>query len=84
MQLQKRLNRKVGNVEYTKWQIVIPPETITELGWKEGEALQETIEGYKLTLTPSNKVKKQRTSENRNFDEEINLLSKSKAGSGKK
>lgn len=55
MQLQRRLNRKVGDKEYSKWLIGISPEKIEELGWKEGEELTETIEGKKLTLEPETK-----------------------------
>lgn len=40
MKLQKRLNRKVGNKEYSKYLIVIPPEEVEKMGWKEGEELQ--------------------------------------------
>ncbi|WP_182130949.1 AbrB/MazE/SpoVT family DNA-binding domain-containing protein [Nitrosopumilus sp. b3] len=40
MKLQKQLSRKVGNEEYAKWVVVIPPEKIKELGWKEGAELE--------------------------------------------
>lgn len=53
MQLQKRLNRKVGDKEYSKWVVVIPPETIQKLGWGENEELAESIEGKRLTLEPA-------------------------------
>jgi len=58
MQLQKRFNRKVGDKEYSKWQVVIPPETIEKLGWKEGEELSDFVDehGQKLMLMPTTKV----------------------------
>lgn len=50
MKLQKQSSRKVGNVEYPKWVVVIPPDKIKETGWKEGEELEIDIKGNKLTL----------------------------------
>ncbi|AIC15251.1 hypothetical protein NVIE_010250 [Nitrososphaera viennensis EN76] len=52
MQLQRRLNRVVGDKEYSKWQVVIPPETVEKLGWKEGQELDEQVQGHKLILSP--------------------------------
>lgn len=53
--LQKRLNRRVGEKEYSKWQVVIPPEIIEQLGWKEGDDLIEQVDEQKLTLMPKPK-----------------------------
>ena len=53
MKLQKQLSRKVGNTEYVKWVIVIPPETIKELEWKEGQGLETEIKDKKLTIKKS-------------------------------
>jgi antitoxin component of MazEF toxin-antitoxin module len=50
MKLQKQLSRKVGDTEYAKWVIVVPPETIKELDWKEGEELEAEIKDKKLTI----------------------------------
>ena len=50
MKLQKQLSRKVGNTEYAKWVIVIPPETIKELEWKEGQELEEEVKDNKLSI----------------------------------
>ena len=50
MKLQKQLSRKVGNTEYAKWVIVIPPETIKELEWKEGQELEAEVKDNKLTI----------------------------------
>ena len=35
MRLQKQLSRKVGNKEYAKYVIVVPPKTIEALEWKD-------------------------------------------------
>ncbi len=48
--LQKQLSRKVGDKEYAKYVIVIPPEEIKKSGFKEGQDLIiETKEG-KITI----------------------------------
>lgn len=50
MKLQKQLSRKVGNTEYAKWVLVVPPTTIEELGWKEGQELEVEIKDNKLSI----------------------------------
>ncbi|MFQ5532188.1 MAG: AbrB/MazE/SpoVT family DNA-binding domain-containing protein [Candidatus Nanoarchaeia archaeon] len=50
MKLQKQLSRKVGNVEYSKWVLVIPPNMIEELKWKEGQELEVEIKENKLVV----------------------------------
>ena len=52
MKLQKQLSRKVGNEEYAKWVIVIPPEKIKEVEWKEGQELELDVKNGKITLFP--------------------------------
>ena len=37
MRLQKQLSRRIGNTEYAKWVIVIPPKIVEEAQLKEGE-----------------------------------------------
>jgi hypothetical protein len=54
MKLQKRLNRRVGDTEYTKWEVDIPPEKIKEIGWKEGTELDVIIKDGKLILKEKN------------------------------
>ncbi len=50
MKLQKRFNRKVGDKEYSKWVVVIPPEHIDKIGWKEGEDLEVAIKQNELVI----------------------------------
>ncbi len=52
MRLQKRLSRIVDGKEYAKWIIVIPPTTIENIGWQEGEWLTEEIKGNSLLIRP--------------------------------
>ena len=40
MRLQKQLSKKIGDKEYAKYVIVVPPKTIDQLKWKEGEELE--------------------------------------------
>jgi antitoxin component of MazEF toxin-antitoxin module len=53
MKLQKQLSRKVGNTEYVKWVLVIPPNMIEELKWKEGQELEAEIKENNLVLKKS-------------------------------
>jgi len=43
LRLQKQLSRKVGDKEYPKWVITVPPKQIDSLGWNEGEPLESEI-----------------------------------------
>jgi AbrB family looped-hinge helix DNA binding protein len=50
MKLQKQLSRKSGKILYPKYVIVIPPEKIKEVGWKEGEELEAFTKDGKIIL----------------------------------
>jgi len=50
MKLQKQLSRKVKDVEYAKWVLVIPPDIIEELKWKEGQELKAEIKENRLVV----------------------------------
>jgi antitoxin component of MazEF toxin-antitoxin module len=51
MRLQKHFARKVGDTEYSKYVVVIPPEHIEELEWKEGQELTPEVKGKKLVIS---------------------------------
>jgi len=53
MKLQKQISRLVGENEYAKWVIIIPPAQVQQLGWSEGDDLESFIEGTFLKLTKS-------------------------------
>jgi AbrB family looped-hinge helix DNA binding protein len=55
MKLQKRFNRKVGNKEYNKWVVNLPPEDVDTLGWKEGMELDVIQKDGKIILKPKSK-----------------------------
>lgn len=63
MRLQKQLSRKVGNKEYPKWVITIPPKQIKTLGWAEGEFLESEINDQELVIQKENMSKRQKRKE---------------------
>jgi len=50
MKLQKQLSRRVGNKEYAKWVIAIPPKQVEALGWNEGQSLEGEVTDQKLVI----------------------------------
>jgi bifunctional DNA-binding transcriptional regulator/antitoxin component of YhaV-PrlF toxin-antitoxin module len=60
MRLQKQLSRKVGNKEYPKWVITIPPKQIKTLGWAEGEFLESEINDQELIIQKEDMGKRQK------------------------
>jgi len=50
MKLQKQLSRKVKDVEYAKWVLVIPPNIIEKLKWKGGQELEAEIKESVLVV----------------------------------
>jgi len=52
MRLQKHYVRTVKEKDYSKWVVVIPPEKVEELGWKEGEELEPKVFHGGLILFP--------------------------------
>jgi len=48
--LQKQLSRKVGDKKYPKYIVVIPPEKIKEVGFKEGQELDIKVEKNKIII----------------------------------
>jgi antitoxin component of MazEF toxin-antitoxin module len=50
MKLQKQLSRRVGNKEYAKWVIAIPPKQVKALGWNEGQSLEGEVTDQKLVI----------------------------------
>ena len=50
MQLIKRVNRIVADKEYAKYELVIPPPVVQELGWSAGEPLEYEVRNEALTI----------------------------------
>ncbi len=50
MKLQRQVSRVVGKTEYAKWVITVPPQHISELGWKEGEQLESHVNSNTLLV----------------------------------
>jgi antitoxin component of MazEF toxin-antitoxin module len=55
MRLQKHATRKVGDKEYGKYVVVIPPEHIAQLEWKEGQDLESEVKGKRLVISRKDK-----------------------------
>jgi bifunctional DNA-binding transcriptional regulator/antitoxin component of YhaV-PrlF toxin-antitoxin module len=51
----------VGDKEYSKYVVVIPPESVDKLGWKEGQELEEHVQGKKLVLSSKHGTKEVNT-----------------------
>jgi len=50
MYLQKQLSKKIGDKEYAKWVLVVPPKLVEKLGWKMKEKLEAEVKGDKLII----------------------------------
>lgn len=50
MYLQKQLSKRIGDKEYSKYVIVVPPRIVERLGWEEGEELEAEIKGGRLII----------------------------------
>jgi len=57
MRLLKQVSRLIGDNEYSKWIIIVPPSQVEELGWKEGEELESYVKGKSLSIIPQTKQK---------------------------
>jgi antitoxin component of MazEF toxin-antitoxin module len=62
MKLQKQLSRRVGNKEYPKWVITIPPRQIESLRWNEGEYIESEVNNRKLIIRREDPKKVQKRS----------------------
>lgn len=54
MKLFKYINRKIGDKEYKKYSIIIPPFIVEQLGWEVGVELDSVVEGNKLIIQIKN------------------------------
>ena len=50
MRLQKQKTREVKGKEYFRWSVVIPPEEVEQLGWKEGLELEPEVKKDGLVI----------------------------------
>lgn len=50
MKLQKQVNRIVGDKEYSKWVVAIPPEKIEEAGWSVGDEIEAVVKRHEILL----------------------------------
>jgi len=60
MKLQKQLSRKAGEKKYPKYVVVIPPKSVDELGWKEGEELVAVVDKDRLIMATNRESKRRK------------------------
>lgn len=82
MRLLKQVSRLIGDNEYSKWIIIVPPSQVEELGWKESEELESYVKGKSLVIKPQAqpKEKPQRISYLEFREKIASLLSTEKEG----
>jgi antitoxin component of MazEF toxin-antitoxin module len=57
MKLQKQVSRRVEDREYSKYVVVVPPDEVERLGWKEGQELEHEVKEQTLLIHPSRKAR---------------------------
>lgn len=50
LKLIKRINRKVGDKEYYKYELIVSPDIIKTLGWDEKHELRAKARNGKLVI----------------------------------
>jgi bifunctional DNA-binding transcriptional regulator/antitoxin component of YhaV-PrlF toxin-antitoxin module len=50
MRLQKQVNRIVEDKEYSKYVLIVPPEDVEKLEWKEGQELTHEVKDQSLII----------------------------------
>lgn len=53
MRLQRVITRKRGQKTYYKYLIIVPPEIVEILGWKDGLELAPEVRGKVLLVKPA-------------------------------
>jgi antitoxin component of MazEF toxin-antitoxin module len=61
MHLQKQLSRAVEGKEYPKYVLIIPPSTIDELQWKEGQELDHEVKDRSLIIRKTHQTSEEDT-----------------------
>lgn len=50
VKLQRSRALKVGEKEYYRWTITLPPDIVTALGWGRGDILDAEVKGDKVVI----------------------------------
>ena len=53
MKLHKVVNRVYRGKTYYRWILMVPPATVKELGWREGEEMRMEARGRVLKVVPA-------------------------------
>ncbi|MHB1435086.1 MAG: hypothetical protein ACYCPN_04120 [Thermoplasmata archaeon] len=57
VKLHKVVNREYHGKTYYRWILMVPPITVKELGWQEGEAMRMEARGRVLQVRPATEGK---------------------------
>jgi hypothetical protein len=57
MRLHKVVNRVHKGTAYYRWMVFVPPSTIRELGWADGQEINATVRGSSLWLHPAGAIR---------------------------
>lgn len=53
MRLHKVVNRVYEGTVYYRWVLSVPPKSVRELGWVDGQELQASVRGASLVVEPA-------------------------------
>ncbi len=53
MRLHKVINRVHEGTVYYRWVLSVPPKSVRELGWVDGQELEAVVSGTRLWVQPS-------------------------------
>jgi antitoxin component of MazEF toxin-antitoxin module len=56
MRLHKVVNRVYEGTTYYRWVLSIPPKSVRELGWVDGQELQASVRGTALLVEPARRA----------------------------
>jgi antitoxin component of MazEF toxin-antitoxin module len=51
------VSRKVEDKEYPKYVVVVPPNEVDKLGWKEGQELEHEVADETLLIRPAKRAR---------------------------
>ena len=60
MRLHKVINRVHEGTVYYRWVLSIPPKSVREAGWVDGQELEAVVSGSRLWIQPSLRIRKGR------------------------
>jgi antitoxin component of MazEF toxin-antitoxin module len=56
MRLHKVVNRVYEGTTYYRWVLSVPPKSVRELGWVDGQELQASVRSSALVVEPTRRA----------------------------